>query len=94
MNFIPHVVGAKYVKDYMIKLKFNDGTLKMVDLKSYVERGGVFLELKNKKYFKKYFIDLNTLCWPNGADIAPERLYEIRVLAANYQVMETTEKQN
>ncbi|MEK6582593.1 MAG: hypothetical protein AABZ25_09435 [Nitrospirota bacterium] len=33
--------------------------------------------MKDKKYFKRFFIDLNTLCWPNGADIAPERLYEI-----------------
>ena len=49
----------------------------MLNLEPYVERGGVFLELKDKEYFKRFFIDLNTICWPNGADIAPERLYEI-----------------
>ncbi|GBE01605.1 hypothetical protein BMS3Abin08_01037 [bacterium BMS3Abin08] len=77
MEFIPHVVEAEYIKDYTIKLKFNDGSVKIVTLESYVKRGGVFSSLEDKEFFKKFFIDLNTLCWPNGADIAPERLYEI-----------------
>jgi len=77
MDFIPHVIEAEYVKDYIVKIKFNDGAARMVDLESYTERGGVFSALKEKEFFKKFFIDLNTLCWPNGADIAPERLYEI-----------------
>lgn len=77
MDFIPHVVEAEYIKNYTIRLRFSDGSLKMVNLESYVERGGVFSYLKDKEYFKNFFIDLNTVCWPNGADIAPERLYKI-----------------
>ena len=77
MDFIPRVIDAEYISDYTVKLKFNDGSVKIVDLASYTTRGGVFSLLRDKEYFKKYFIDLNTLCWPNGADIAPERLYEI-----------------
>ena len=77
MDFIPHVLEAEYIKNYTIKLKFNDGSIRMVDLESYVKRGGVFSMLKDKDFFKQFFIDLNTLCWPNGADIAPERLYGI-----------------
>jgi hypothetical protein len=77
MEFIPHVVEAQYVKDYKIKIKFNDGSLKVVDLRPYLEKGGIFEPLRDEEFFKRFFIDLNTLCWPNGADIAPERLYEI-----------------
>ncbi|MDO9288868.1 MAG: DUF2442 domain-containing protein [Thermodesulfovibrionales bacterium] len=77
MDYIPHIIEANYVRDYVIKVKFDDGTVKILNLESYIKRGGVFSELKDKEYFKRFFIDLNTLCWPNGADIAPERLYEI-----------------
>jgi len=76
MDFIPHVITAEYVHDYTVKLRFNDGTEASVDLRGYTERGGVFGPLRDVEYFKKFFLDLNTLCWPNGADIAPERLYE------------------
>lgn len=77
MLTIPHVVEAEYIKDYMIKLRFDDGSVKIVDLEPYTKRGGVFSSFSNKEFFKTFYIDLNTLCWPNGADIAPERLYEI-----------------
>lgn len=45
------------------------------DKAQLTQAGEVFSMLKGKDFFKKFFIDLNTLCWPNGADIAPERLY-------------------
>lgn len=77
MTFIPHVIDAEYMNEYKIRLRFNDGTLRIVDLEPYTLRGGEFERLKDKAYFRNFFIDLNTLCWPNGADIAPERLYEI-----------------
>jgi hypothetical protein len=77
MDFIPHVIDAEYVKDYIIKIRFNDGSVKIANLDSYAKRGGVFSALEDKEYFRKFFIDLNTICWPDGADIAPERLYEI-----------------
>jgi hypothetical protein len=77
MDFIPHIVKAEYIKDYIIEVTFNDGSVKIVNLETYTKKGGIFSELKSKEYFKRFFIDLNTLCWPNGADIAPERLYEI-----------------
>ena len=76
MNTIPHVIDAWHVNDYLIEVVFDDGTKGIVDLAPYPLKGGVFEPLSDINYFKKFFIDLNTLCWPNGADIAPERLYE------------------
>ncbi len=74
---IPHVIEAKYAGEYRIRVYFEDGSVKIVDLEQYVKRGGVFSLFVDKEFFKKFFVDLNTLCWPNGADIAPEKLYEI-----------------
>jgi hypothetical protein len=75
--YIPHVIKAEYVREYIVKVEFDNGHVKVVDLEPYTKRGGVFTELQDKEYFKRFFIDLNTICWPNGADIAPERLFEI-----------------
>ena len=77
MDFIPHVVEGRHVQDYMIEVKFNDGTVRIIDFRPYINRGGIFSELKDQEYFRRFFIDLNTACWPNGADVAPERLYEL-----------------
>jgi len=74
---IAHIIEAEYIRDYMIKVRFDDEIVKIVDLEPYTKRGGVFSSFSDKEFFKSFFLDLNTLCWPNGADIAPERLYEI-----------------
>jgi hypothetical protein len=71
---LPSVTKAKYVKDFLIEVKFNDGTKKVIDFERWLT-GPIFRPLKNKIYFRKFFIDGPTIAWPNGADIAPETLY-------------------
>jgi hypothetical protein len=34
----------------------------------------VFQALQDKREFKRFFVAGGTVCWPNGADIAPETL--------------------
>lgn len=76
------VTQIEYMTDYRVTFTFADKTRKTVDLAAYPKRGGVFAPLKKKAYFRKGFVDLGTICWPNGADIAPERLYEMQDAAA------------
>ena len=71
---LPSVTRAKYVRDYLIEIKFNDGTKKVIDFEPWLT-GPIFKPLKSKGYFKKFFVDGPTIAWPNGADIAPETLY-------------------
>jgi hypothetical protein len=70
------VIKAKYLGDYRLLLEFNDGVTKEVDLQNKLD-GVVFEPLKDKKYFQTFSIKFNTIEWNNGADFAPEYLYEI-----------------
>jgi len=73
------VVDAKYVKDYQIRLRFNDNTEKVVDFKNkiFTEKRAIFAPLKEMEYFKKVSFnqESDTIQWPNDVDIAPEALY-------------------
>ena len=80
---ILHVKEAKYLHDYVIWLRFNDGAEGMVDLKDELY-GEVFEPLKDMERFKSFKVDpdLETISWQNGADLAPEFLYDkMKVLA-------------
>ena len=71
-----HVTGAKYIKDYKVEVKFNDGRKGVADLSDAL-RGPVFEPLKEKSTFSKLKVDeeLNAIVWPNGVDLAPEYIY-------------------
>ena len=73
-----HVIGVTHLRDYILRLEFNDGAIKDVDLQDELW-GEVFEPLKDAQMFKRVTInsDTSTIEWPNGADFAPEFLYEV-----------------
>jgi len=75
------LIKTDYVKDYKIKLVFEDGTSGIVDLEKIIKKGGVFTELKDQNKFKLFFIhkELKVLTWDEEIDIAPETLYKLAV---------------
>lgn len=70
-----HVRNAKYLNDYKLWVSFDDGTSGEVDLENRLF-GTMFEPLKEKTFFSKVSVDpeLETVVWPNGADLAPEFL--------------------
>jgi hypothetical protein len=74
------VVDARYIRDHVVWLRFRDGTTGEVDLTAELE-GPVFAPLRDPDFFRRLRVDpeLHTLVWPNGADIAPERLRTVVV---------------
>jgi hypothetical protein len=74
---ILHIKEAKYMDNYKIWLRFNDGIEREVDLANELE-GEVFEPLKDLRRFKAFKIDplLETIVWENGSDLAPEFLYD------------------
>ncbi len=71
-----HVTKAKYLQNYEVEVAFNDGKTGVADLTPALH-GPVFEPLKDNAVFAKLQVDkeLETIVWPNGADLAPEYIY-------------------
>jgi len=70
---ILHILEAEYIQDYKVRVRLNDGSEGVANLESALW-GPVFEPLRDKALFARLRVDpeLNTIVWPNGADLAPE----------------------
>src|SRR5881296_3722827 len=75
MTLLPSVIRAEYRGGFRIHVVFNDEVESTVDFEPWLE-GPIFEPLKKTSYFRRFFVEGGTVVWPNGADIAPETLYE------------------
>jgi hypothetical protein len=74
---MPRVIDARHAGAYRVWLRFDDGLSGEIDLEDELW-GPVFEPLKDVAEFGRLRADpeLETVVWPNGADFAPEFLYE------------------
>ena len=73
LNEVRHI---EYKSEYRYLVEFDDGVNAIIDFSDYLWRGPVFAVLRDMKFFRSARIEGGTIAWPNGADIAPETLYE------------------
>jgi hypothetical protein len=70
------VEKIEYRGQYVYHIIFNDGVAGDFDFSEYLVKGPIFKVLQDPVLFHQAFVDGGTITWPNGADIAPETLYE------------------
>ena len=70
------IVEVKPAPGYVLEIEFRDGTFGRVDLSDRLF-GPVFEPLRDPNVFNLVRIDeYGAICWPNGADLAPDALYQ------------------
>ena len=73
----PRITEARYVSDFIVWLRFNDGVEGEVDLREELW-GPIFEPLLDPATFQRFSIhpELHTIVWENGADFSPEFLHQ------------------
>jgi uncharacterized protein YkvS len=72
------IVKAELRDNYKVFVEFNDGINGIIDFKEKLDNDHrpIIKDLLDLDKFKTVKVDLDTLCWDNGVDFAPEYLYE------------------
>ncbi|NTW68646.1 MAG: DUF2442 domain-containing protein [Chlorobiaceae bacterium] len=70
------IIQVTYKDGYTYHILFDNGVCGDVDFSEYLSKGPVFEPLKEMAFFRQASIEGGTISWPNGADIAPETIYD------------------
>ena len=72
------VVKFELKGDYTVFVEFNDGASGVIDFRHKLQNDHrqIIRDLLNLELFNTVKLGLDTLCWDNGVDFAPEYLYE------------------
>lgn len=74
---IHRIIDCQLLPPYSLKLKFEDGLSRVIDLERVLE-GEIYGPLRNPTFFSNVMIDpeVQTVIWPNGADFDPAVLHD------------------
>ena len=86
---LPRVAAVRHVRDHVLWVRFSDGVEGEVDLADGLA-GELFAPIRDPATFARATVHHGTVVWPNGADWAPETLYE-RVLAEDGSTSRSTD---
>ncbi len=77
IGLTPDITHAAVLRHGALRLTFADGATGEVDVLDRM-RGPVFERARTPEGFAEVSVDpeTGTVCWPDGADLAPDTLYE------------------
>lgn len=76
-NLLLDVTAVEALPGFVLRLTFENGEVRRFSMSRLLAREAtVFTPLRKVTMFRQVFIANGTVCWPGGADIAPELLYE------------------
>lgn len=70
------ILKVTVLKGYQLFIEFDDGIRGEIDLSERLF-GPMFEPLRDPEVFSRVGLDeFGAICWPNGADLAPDALYQ------------------
>ncbi len=74
------VVNANYISEYKIQIVFNDNSEVLIDFQEILQndKRSIFQELLDINRFKDFKVEMDTIIWSNGLDLAPEYLKQLQ----------------
>ena len=71
------VTKAEYAGDYSIRLVFNNGRAGVANLEPMIlaDKREIVAGLRDKKRFRDFKVEHNTVAWSDGLDFASEYLF-------------------
>ena len=83
------IISAKPTNDFVVHLVFSDGGEGDYDLSPLIaKKSSLTKMLEDQIFFKRLFIELGALCWPNGFELSAEAIHQ--ELSANKKLRYTT----
>lgn len=71
------ILDCRTLGEFRLELGFSNGERGIFDARVLLSRDGPLLEpLRSQAYFDRVFLDAGALCWPNGLELSPQRVYE------------------
>ena len=70
----PYIKHIRPLDDYRLEIVFENGELRMFDVKPYLQRG-VFVRLQNRAMFQAARVVAGSVEWPGGLDLSYDTLY-------------------
>ena len=73
LDYLCDVTSVVPLDGYKLRVTCSDGASGVFDMSKYLDEGA-FRELRNPEVFRGVRIVAGAPTWPNGMDIAPERV--------------------
>ena len=67
------VVSVDPIEDYKLRIEFSNGRKGIFDVSPYIETG-IFVELKDKAYFRSVRPAFGGVMWPHEQDFSAETI--------------------
>lgn len=75
---IPKIKHIVELKDYVLKITFEDGVIVLYDVKTDMNENPIYEKLKEKNLFSQFKLDTSrtVLYWDDRLDIPSDSIYE------------------